>query len=206
MTRSARILFLIVTLLVLSPAARASVSFTVVLDGLVEESNAACVVTPALAKSVWENGRIYTYTQVRVERTLAGTVSGAEVWVQTMGGTVGEIGQLVDGEAVLIPGKTSLLFLKAAPTTSSFGGYVVTARGQGQFPVVTDATTHALKLMRNAHAGALLAPNPRTVARLRAAAPSVAASTLPAGDVLDGKSIDDAAVELARAWSRTHAP
>src|SRR5512135_3022274 len=97
--RAARLLLVLVALIVGAPAARASVSFTVVLDALVEESSAACVVTPVEAKSVWENGRIYTYTRVRVERTLAGAASGAEVWVQTMGGSVGDIGQLVDGEA-----------------------------------------------------------------------------------------------------------
>src|SRR5512135_1138716 len=130
--RAARLLLVLVALIVGAPAARASVSFTVVLDALVQESNAACVVTPVEAKSVWESGRIYTYTRVRVERTFGGSVAvGSEVWVQTMGGSVGDIGQLVDGEAVLNPGKTSLLFLKTAPT-----GYVVTARGQGQFPVV----------------------------------------------------------------------
>ena len=204
--RAARLLVVLVALLVAAPAARASVSFTVVLDALVQESNAACVMTPVEAKSVWENGRIYTYTRVRVERTFAGSVAvGSEVWVQTMGGTVGDIGQLVDGEAVLNPGKTSLLFLKSAPSTFS-GGYVVTARGQGQFPVVQNPSTHALALMRNAYAGALLAPNPATVAALRARAPAVAVAVMPAADVLDGKSLPDAAAEIARAWSRTHAP
>jgi hypothetical protein len=200
--RAARLVLLLVALLIIAPAARASVSFTVVLDALVEESSAACVVTPVEAKSVWENGRIYTYTRVHVERTFAGSVAaGSEVWVQTMGGTVGDIGQLVDGEAVLLPGKTSLLFLKSAPT-----GYVVTARGQGQFPVVLNPSTHALTLVRNVHAGELLAPNPKTVARLRAARPGVAVAVMPAADVLDGKSLGDAATEVARAWSRTHAP
>lgn len=200
--RAARLLLLLVALLFVAPAAHASVSFTVVMDALVEESSAACVVTPVEAKSVWENGRIYTYTRVRIDRSLAGPLAaGAEAWVQTMGGTVGDIGQLVDGEAVLIPGKTSLLFLKAAPT-----GYVVTARGQGQFPVVVDPKTHKPTLMRNAHAGELLAPNPSTVARLRAARPNVPVAVTPAADVLDGKSLDDAATEVSRAWSRTHAP
>jgi hypothetical protein len=203
MNRAAAILVVLVALLAAAPAARASVSFTVLFDALVQESDAACVVTPVEAKSVWENGRIYTYTRVHVERSFAGGVAaGQDVWVQTMGGEVGDIGQLVDGEAVLRPGKTSLVFLKRAPGS----GFVVTARGQGQFPVVKDATTHTLELMRNAHAGALLAPSPAALARIRSASPGAPSAALPAGDVLDGKSLDDAALEIARAWSRTHAP
>src|SRR5438067_5620753 len=85
-----------------APRAEASVSFTVPMDALVEESSAACVVLPLDAKSVWENGRIATYTRVHVDRVLAGSAP-SEVWVKTLGGAVGDVGQMVDGEAVLRP-------------------------------------------------------------------------------------------------------
>lgn len=169
---------------VAAPHAHASVSFTVVMDSLVQESSAAILATPIEVKSVWEGGRIATYTRVHVDRTFVGSAS-SEVWVKTMGGVVGQIGQLVDGEAVLRSGQQSVLFL------SSFGGStVVTARGQGQFPIVKDASG-ALRLRKNAHAGALLAARTTTSA--------------PAADVLDGKTIDDAQIEIAASWQRTHA-
>jgi hypothetical protein len=86
---------------------------------------------------------------------------------------------------------------------SSFEGHVVvTARGQGQFAIVRDGAL--LKLRKNAHAGALLAPSPTVLSRIRARTGDGEAIT-PAGDVLDGRTIDDAATHVASAWQRTHA-
>ncbi len=196
--RSFVVLALLIGAVCLAPFAHASVSFTVLLDALVSESSAAVLATPVTAQSVWEDGRIATYTKVHVDRTIAGTVKG-DVWVRTLGGVVGVIGQQVEGEAVLIPGRQSLLFL-----TSYSGNLVVTARGQGQF-VVAPNPSGALVVRRNLHAGALLGPNPTAVARIQALT-TQAHAALPAADVLDGKSIDDAAAEISAAWARTHAP
>jgi len=183
--------------------ADASVSVAVLFDGLVAESASVDVVTPSEAHAVWEDGRIYTYTRVHVETAVAGSLtSGSDVWVQTMGGEIGDIGQLVEGEAVLVPGKSSMLFLKPAQS----GTFVVTARGQGQFPVRIDPATRVAKVNRNRVAGALLAPRPGTVARAQAMAPSVAVAALPAAEVLDEKSVADATTEIRSAWKRTHAP
>jgi hypothetical protein len=182
--------------LLVAPHARASVSFTVLLDALVGESTAACVATPVETKSVWEDGRIATYTRVHVDRVLAGSAA-SEVWVKTLGGVVGHIGQQVEGEAVLRAGQQSVLFL-----TTYEGSIVVTARGQGQFPIVVDGSV--LRLRKNQHAGALLGVRPSTLTRIRATT-AIANASLPAGDVLDGKSIDDAQIEIAASWQRTHA-
>ena len=178
------------------PRADASVSFTVVLDALVEESSAACLATPVDSRSVWEDGRIATYTRVHVDRVFAGSLAD-EVWVKTLGGAVGDIGQIVDGEAVLRRGQQSVLFL-----TSYEGSLVVTARGQGQFAIVRDGSV--LRLRKNAHAGALLAPNPAALAKVRART-TIATAVTPAADVLDGKTIDDAAAVVSASWTRTHA-
>jgi hypothetical protein len=176
--------------------ADASVSFTVPMDALAQESSAACVVSPIEAKSVWENGRIATYTRVHVDRVVAGSVA-TEVWIKTLGGAVGDIGQTVDGEAVLRAGRQSLLFLSTYE-----GSLVVTARGQGQFAMVRDGAV--LRMHKNLWAGALLAPSPTLLAQIRARTTDVEAAT-PAADVLDGKTIDEAAPHIAAAWSRTHA-
>ena len=183
--------------------ADASVSVAVLFDGLVAESASVDVITATEAHAVWEDGRIYTYTRVHVDTAVAGTLAtGSDVWVQTMGGEIGAIGQLVEGEAVLVPGKTSMLFLKPAQT----GTFVVTARGQGQFPVRLDGPTRVPKVNRNRASGVILAPSPGTVARAQGLAPSAPVAALPAAEVLDDKSVDDAAKEIRLAWRRTHAP
>jgi hypothetical protein len=190
------LLFAAILFFFATPRADASVSFTVVLDALVDESTAACVATPIDQRSVWEDGRIATYTRVHVDRVLAGSLSD-EVWVKTLGGAVGDVGQIVDGEAVLRRGQQSVLFL-----SSYEGSLVVTARGQGQFPIVRDGAV--LRLRKNAHAGALLAPNPAALAKVRARTTAPIAAS-PASDALDGKTIDDAAALVSAAWQRTHA-
>jgi hypothetical protein len=181
-----------VVVTLLAGNALASVSIAVTWDGLLRESTAAAVVTPVEARTVWEGGRIYTYTHVRVDRALAGELAtGGDAWVRTMGGVVGKTGQLVEGEPVLAPGQPSLLFLHPAPVAA----FDVTARGQGQFPVVSDDKPLP-HLVRSASAGTLVAP------RARAAAP-----TAPfAADVVHGRAVDDVARDVAAAWSRTHAP
>jgi hypothetical protein len=172
--------------------AAASVSVAVTWDGLIRESTAAAVVTANEGVSVWEAGRIYTYTHVRVERSVAGALPANDAWVRTMGGVVGKIGQLVDGEAVLSPGQSSLLFLKAGPV----GAFDVTARGQGQFPVTSEDPGHPGRVAKNRAVGMLLPP--------RIVGPSLAPRL--AADVLDGRTVDDVAEDILAAWSTVHAP
>jgi hypothetical protein len=172
--------------------AQASVSIAVGFDALVRTSSAAAIATPVEQRSVWENDRIYTYTRVHVETSVAGELPvGSEAWVRTMGGIVGHIGQVVDGEAVLTMGRPSLLFLQAGPP----GAYEVTARAQGQFVVKVDAQKRTL-LARSSAVGVLF-PRAGTDA---STAPSVLAS-----DVLHGRPVEDAIRDIAAAWSRLHA-
>jgi hypothetical protein len=188
--------------------AHASVSIAALFDELVRDSSAAVVVTPVEQKAVWENGRIYTYTRVRVERTMGGAAPGAAAdgtWVRTMGGSVGDIGQLVDGEAVLTMGRSSLLFVQPLADQGP-GVFVVTARAQGQFAMVT-GEDKAIRFQRAAAVGALVTPpqdrlakitQMRQLAGLRAEAPL-------ASDVLHKRPVEEAAKEIAAAWSRIHA-
>src|SRR5947208_13449238 len=104
--------FLLLTIcLALLPTedAQASVSIAVGFDALVKDADGVAIVTPTEAKSVWEDGRIITYTKVRIDQSVAGDV-GKEAWVRALGGVVGKIGQLVDGEPVFAPNKQTLLF------------------------------------------------------------------------------------------------
>jgi hypothetical protein len=177
--------------LLLPAPSRASVSIAVSWEGLLQESSSAAIATPFESRAVWENGRIYTYTHVRIDRSIIGdTATGGDAWVRTMGGIVGKIGQSVEGEAILSLGHSSLLFLRAGPVSS----FEVTARGQGQFPVVAGSDpTQPAHVVRNNAVGLLLA---------RRGPPATAPL---AGEFLHGRSIDDAAREVNFAWGRTHA-
>jgi hypothetical protein len=177
--------------------AGASVSIQVTWDGLLRESTAAAVVTPTDAESVWENGRIYTYTHVHVDRAIVGELTtGADVWVRTMGGVVDKVGQRVEGEAVLAPGHQSLLFLHSGGNAPP-GIFQVTARGQGQFPVVpaSDSSTQPV-VVRSTAAGVLVPPH--TVGPVPA--------PVFAADFVHGRRVDDVAADVTAAWGRTHAP
>lgn len=181
----------------------ASVQIAVVFDALVRDSAAIDQGTCVEQRSLWEDGRIVTYSRVVVQRTLAGDGRG-EVWVRTLGGVVGDVGQLVEGEAVLQIGKPTMLFLHATPTA---GVYEVTARAQGQFVLAADSSG-TVRLRPAANVGALLAPPERHLALVRsqARAPLTKEATMLARDVAAGKTVDDLARDVALAWARTHAP
>jgi hypothetical protein len=172
--------------------AEASVSLAATWDGLLQESTAAAVMTPAETKAIWENGRIYTYTRLTVDRAVAGDLpAGSSAWVRTMGGVVGKVGQIVDGEPVFVPGHASLLFLHPGAA----GTFEVTARAQGQFPVVLDSPQAPPRLVRSGAMGGILPrvsePGARTLPRM-------------AADVVHGRVVDDVVQEIAGDWERTH--
>ncbi len=172
--------------------AAASVSIAATFDGLLHDSTTAAVVTASESRAVWEDGRIYTYTHVHVSRAVAGELTtGGEAWVRTMGGVVGKVGQIVEGEAAFAPGDSSLLFLRPGPV----GAYVVTDRGQGQFPVVVDDPKQVAHIVRSHSVGMLVAPR----VAVATPAPRLAA------EVLHGRPVDDVAQEIAAAWGAAHA-
>lgn len=183
--------------------ARASVSIAATYEGLLAESSGAAIVTPGEQRAVWENGRIYTYTRVSIDRVIAGALkAGEDAWVRTMGGIVGKIGQSVDGEAVLTTGRPSLLFLHAGPV----GTFEVTARAQGQFPVILNDRKET-RLRKSNAVGALVMPRP--VARTGTI--PLASSGLPppppvlAAEVIHDRLLEDVARDVGAAWKRYHA-
>lgn len=121
----------------LAPAeAHASVSILMSLDELVGLSTDVVVATARERVSVWEElaggRRIVTYTRLSIDKALVGGASG-DVWVRTLGGAVGRIGQQVAGEAAIAIDSTSLLFLARVD-----GVVVVTGLAQGHYPIVAD--------------------------------------------------------------------
>jgi hypothetical protein len=178
-----------------SAFAAASVSLPVTWNALVRGSTAAAIVAPREAHAVWEDGHICTYTRVHVDQAVAGTLAtGDEAWVRTLGGVVGRVGQLVDGEAVFAPNRQSLVFLRPG----AVGSLDVTARGQGQFPVVEAPDAAHTRTVVESHAVGMLLPRP-------APATGAPRETL-ASEVLHGLAIDDAARQVTAAWTTAHAP
>lgn len=185
--------------------ASASVSIAATWDGLLHDSSAAVLVTAAESRTVWENGRIYTYTHVHVDRPVAGTLgTGGDAWVRTMGGVVGKVGQLVEGEASFAPGEASLLFVRPGPV----GAFIVTARAQGQFPLVKDGANPA-HLVKSSGTGMLIGPRTAPGAPISASATAATAATATprlAADVIHGRLVDDVAHDVSAAWDAAHAP
>jgi hypothetical protein len=204
-----------------SHEAHASVSFAVGYDALVSDSDAVAIVTPMESRSVWEDNRIVTYTHIKVEEGVAGALgTGSETWVRTLGGAVGKIGQLVDGEPVFVMGKSTLVFARALKP----GTFQIVARAQGQYPVVTDPQTKRRSLMKNANCGVLVprmvptqSTNPDTSAAGQAAQPGQVApagqapiargaqtAVVAAVDVIHGRMLEDVARDIAGQWKRLH--
>lgn len=118
----------------------AAVARALSLGELVKKSTSALVLTGVARRATWQviggSRRIVTETQARVEEVVTGEdPSASEVVVHTLGGRIGNIGQIVEGEAELTLGETSLTFLTALAPQN----YAVTAMAQGHYPVVSDA-------------------------------------------------------------------
>lgn len=148
----------------LAPAtAEASVSLLVSLEELVRGSAFVVVGTPTEHRSEWaelpSGRRIVTYTKVTVDKSLAGAPP-KELWVRTLGGVVGKIGQTVSGEAKLKKGEKAVLFLAKAGSD-----HVVASMAQGHYPVEKDAKG-VLRLRASPDAGLLL-PQPGPVLTAR---------------------------------------
>jgi len=155
--------------------AEAAVAMLISLDELVAVSSYVVVATPSEQHSAWEDlpggRRIVTYTKLTIDRSVVGA-PGGEMWVRTLGGVVGNIGQAVSGEAQLFPGKKSLLFL--AKTNEAV---VVTALAQGHYPILASATKgEPERLSSSPDAGTLL---PRR-------GPSISAREQLLGATVDG--------------------
>lgn len=119
--------------------AGASLSRAVRVEELVTRSQHVFLGEPLDAYSVWERigGRrhIVTYTRVRAGELFAGAdPKQDELLIRTLGGRVGELGQLVHGEARLKLGARGVLFVMP-----SQDALAVTAMAQGHYPLGRDS-------------------------------------------------------------------
>ncbi len=186
---------------VAASAAHASVSVAVSFDDLVKGADAVAVVTPLDGRAVWEDGRIVTYTHVRIDEEVAGS-AGKEAWVRTLGGVVDSIGQSVDGEPAWIPGQATVVFLRHRANASAWN---VNARAQGQYSLAA-VEASGLKLTPPSRPGLLLRPSFPTVTTVPEAKPRLANAIRLASEVLANRPYEDARQEIALTWRRLHAP
>ena len=109
----------------------------------------------AEASSHWEeiggSRRIVTYHRVGFDELLVG--QDRDLWVRTLGGRMGDIAQIVHGEAELRVGEPCLLFVRPARD----GALVVTEMAQGHYPLRDQAGT--LRLRPSPRLGRLVHPD-----------------------------------------------
>jgi hypothetical protein len=165
--------------------AHASVVRPQSLDDLVDRARAVVVAIPAEQTSLWEGGRIVTYTRLTVVERVAGEAEDS-LWVRTLGGEVGDLGQRVDGEATFTIGAPALLFLERA----SAGTYAVAARAQGQF--LLEARPSGRVLRPHPSMGSFMTKGPKDL-------------VVPAAERLKARALDDAARDIRARWEKTHA-
>lgn len=119
----------------LSTQAKASLAQAVEFKRLVRGSHHIVFATPVEASSVWEavggRKRIVTYSRLVISESLGAVEpSERELMVRTLGGQVGDIGQIVHGEAELALNTPSVLFIGQAKDQPLF----IQAMSQGEYP------------------------------------------------------------------------
>jgi hypothetical protein len=124
--------------LALPRLASATLARAITLPELVGLSQYALVGTATDAKSRWETvgntRRIVTYVRVEVTQPIDGRPPpDTSLMLRTLGGQVGDIGQLVHGEARFELGAASVVFL--APDEDGVLG--IAAMAQGHYPLRT---------------------------------------------------------------------
>jgi hypothetical protein len=124
--------------LALPRLASATLARAITLPELVGLSQFALVGTATDATSRWESvgntRRIVTYVRLEVTQPIDGRPPpDTSLMLRTLGGQVGDIGQLVHGEARFELGAASVVFL--APDEDGVLG--ITAMAQGHYPLRT---------------------------------------------------------------------
>lgn len=122
-----------------SRPAHAGAAVPISLVELVQRSQHAVVATAREGSATWEHTstgkRIVTYSRIEVQQPLDGrSPKDSQLYVRTLGGTVGDVGQIVHGEATLIRDEAAVFFLHP----SVQGAFALTAMAQGHFSLARD--------------------------------------------------------------------
>ncbi|WP_438021255.1 hypothetical protein WMF18_20225 [Sorangium sp. So ce315] len=180
--------------------AQAAVAVQLSLEELVSRAAFVVVATATEQRSQWEElggtKRIVTYTRLSVDRPVAGQPDG-EIWVRTLGGVVGDVGQQVSGDAQLRIGAQAMVFVSRAR-----GALVVSGMAQGHYPVVDGGEPPRANGAAAARRVAVrrLTASPDTGTVLPRTGPAISAS-----EQLVGATLDAACEIVSRAWKASHA-
>jgi hypothetical protein len=123
--------------------ASATVVRSLSLPSLVQGSRRIVVVTALGSASHYEElgrrRRIVTDTRVRVDEGIAKTAGlDSELMVRTLGGSIGDVGELVHGQAQLVLGEPCVAFLLQGPD----GLHYVNGMAQGHYPLRGSGARH----------------------------------------------------------------
>lgn len=132
------------------PTAHAASYVEMSLEYASKTADRIVVATPIESKSLWENDgridRIVTYYRVRIDTNIVGN-GDQHVWIRTLGGVVGNIGQRVFGSVALTLNKPALLFLSKQSSVV----FSVLEMQQGHFPIVQTKDKVQLARRRASH-------------------------------------------------------
>jgi hypothetical protein len=146
-------------------AAQATTARAVSLPDLVRRSTRIARATTlesfARSEEIGGTRHIVTYSRLRIDDSIQGPSGDSETLVRTLGGRVGDLGEIVHGEAELVLNETSLVFLMLDPN----GVELVTAMAQGHYPVAIDRAG-VPRLQPNRSMPRLIGTNVSAVAQL----------------------------------------
>lgn len=123
----------------LAPSAEAGAALPLSLTELVWTSSSIVIGSPVESVSDWETDdgsrRIVTVSRVEILQSLdRRPPKDSHVFVQTLGGRIGGIGQIVHGEATLHRARPQVLFLGPG----NRGRLRIVGRAQGHYPLSKD--------------------------------------------------------------------
>jgi hypothetical protein len=123
--------------------ASATVVRSLSLPSLVQSSRRIVVMTALASESHYEElgrrRRIVTDTRVRIEEGIAKHEGlDGELLVRTLGGSIGDVGELVHGQAQLVASQPCVAFLLQGPD----GLHYLNGMAQGHYPLRGSSTKH----------------------------------------------------------------
>jgi hypothetical protein len=146
----------LLAMLTLPRVSHATTARAVSLADLIARSTRVLQATPLEGNARFEDvggtRHIVTYTRLRVDELISGAPNEPEILVRTLGGHVDKLGEIVHGEAQLIPNEACVVFLRA----NADGIDEVTEMAQGHYPLSSD-TSGVLRLQPSRNVAHLVA-------------------------------------------------
>lgn len=181
---------------VVAPSAEASISTAATLEGLVNGAHVVALAEAEESRTEWEGGRIVTLTRLHVVEKIGGEAPET-LWVKSLGGMVGDIGQSVEGEPSFAKGARSLVFLRRITDKNAPDLHVVVSRAQGQYPLALEKARWMVRA--HSRAGTIVPP------RESANTPAMVLPKVAAMVRLQNRPVDEVLSEVRSVWSQLHA-